>query len=234
MQTPAPLEAIAARLAAAGSRGWWAIRRSRTARRALAGRTAASALVVVIVVSTRHDLHAATELRERWEQQRTVLVATRAVGLGEAIDEHNTELQARPAGHVPDGALGRRPPGRHATSELSRGEILTEARVADQAGSVPAGRAAVAVSVQSPAPRLGRGDHLQLLAIAAPEDLDGRGTGDSPARVVSHDAMALGSPEETDAALSTLTVAVPQADVAEVAGAALVGPLAVVVPSDEP
>jgi Flp pilus assembly protein CpaB len=200
----------------------------------LAGRAAAVAAVAVIVVSARHDLRTATELRERWARERTVLVATRPVGLGEAIDEHNTELQARPAGHVPDRALGRRPAHRHATGEVSRGEILTEARVADRAGGVPAGRAAVAVSVQSPAPRLGRGDHVQLLAVASPEAPDDHGADGLPARVVAHDAVALGSPEETDAALTTLTVAVPQAEVAEVAGAALVGPLAVVVPAGEP
>jgi Flp pilus assembly protein CpaB len=234
MQMPPPLEAITARLTTAGSRGWWALRRSRTARRALLGRAVAVAAVVAVVVSTRHDLHTATALRERWEQERTVLVTTRAVGLGEAIDERNTELQVRPAGHVPDGALGRRPVRQHATSELSRGEILTETRVADRAGGVPAGRAAVAVSVQSPAPRLGRGDHVQLLAVASPPAPDDPGTEPLSARVVTDDAMALGSPEETDASLTTLTVAVPQRDVAEVAGAALAGPLAVVVPADEP
>jgi Flp pilus assembly protein CpaB len=221
---------FAAVLSASMRRTWWGLRRSATVRRALLARVAALAVVVAVVGSAHQQLAAAAALRRRWEPTHQVLVTTRDVPLGAAIDEHNTELQDRPLTHLPDGALSARPSRRRATTPLERGEVVTGARVSGRsnvAAAVPDGHSAVAVAVQTPAPRIEPGDHVQLLAAAlAPVGRDGSA---EPARTVSHDAVVLSAPEPQESGLAAMGVAVPRRDVAAVAGAALGGPLAVVV-----
>jgi Flp pilus assembly protein CpaB len=214
----------------------WALRRSRTARRALLIRLAAGATVATTLWMLRHDLDSASELRHQWGPTRRVVVTTAEVHLGESIDESNTELVERPVRHIPDGSLRELPARRRAAIDMPPGSIVTKSQVSRSssvATGVPSGRTAVTFAVQSPAPMVGPGDHVEVLAPASDELTSGAG-GSGAARRVSTDAVVLTSPKPTDGDLATLTVTVRQADVAEVAGAALAGPLALVVPSEEP
>lgn len=219
-----------ATLSPALRRLWWGFRSSRSVRRAVLTRLVALVVVGAVTWSTHRQIDTASALRQRWEPTRRVLVTTRDVPLGEDLDEHNTELVDRPLAHLPEGALGARPAPRRATAPLVRGEVVTATRVSGRsnvAAGAPDGHAALAIAAQAPTPRIEPGDHVELLAAAVlPAELDGHS---EPARTVCDEAVVLAAPEPQDGGLAVVAVAVPRGDVAEVAGAALEGPLAIVV-----
>ncbi len=85
------------------------------------------ALVVGVVVASA--LARASATVEALGTTRTVLVATGRIEPGEPLTVANTELAARPAGHLPDHSLTERPSDAIASATIEPGEVVVEARV---------------------------------------------------------------------------------------------------------
>lgn len=214
--------------------------RSTSVRRAASRRLVAAIAALSLAAWSHHEARAAAALRSRWEATTEVLVATSDIEIGEALGTANTEVQLRPASHVPKGSLDHVPQHRRAVAALREGEVVLTERVGARrsaAHDVPDGRSAVSVAVDGPLPPLQKGDRVQLVSSATdwgdPEAEDPGGA--RPVRVVASDALVVDLTEADDGweATATLTVAVDESEVTDVAGAALLGPVAVVLKASE-
>ena len=199
-----------------------AVRRRPRLRRALA--LAVGLLSGAAVVAT---VQGADHTRARWGHTTAVVVATRDIGAGVALDPHNTRVVHRPIGLVPAGALRSVPPAARLATPVFAGELVRQERLATMALSavaarLPAGTRAMAVPVEpGAAPALSVGDRVDVVVALSPD-----AAGGGPAGFVLTSAVPV-----VDVAEGAVTVAVerdvaPRLAVALGAGAvtlALVG-----------
>lgn len=144
--------------------------------------------------------------REQWGSTTSVLVASRAVTVGEAIEPGDVSTERWPRALVPASALAELPPGAIATAPIVAGELLVAERLAPQgltgvAALLPAGTRAVAIPTEpGTAPPLSVGDRVDVL-VALPLEMAGDGP---PGFAVVTGAVVVAT---SDAAV---TVAVPR------------------------
>lgn len=139
-----------------------------------------------------------------------VPVAVRTLAVGDTVGEGDVEFRRVPRAFVPAGHAARRPVGHVVVATVVAGEVVVEDRLAPTglhgaAALVPAGWRALAVPSGPGTPRVGRGDHVDLLAAT--------GDGDGPSTVVGHGAVVV---EVSDQAV---TVALSQSDAPSLAAA---------------
>ena len=155
----------------------------------------------------------AEEGAARYGATRTVLVATRDVGVGEVLEASAAEMRDVPAGFVPRGAAGAEALGGRVTERLHTGEVVHGERVAPGGLSVvaallPPGTRGIAVPTSPEALSLEVGDVVDVLAtiveVAA-------GTGLPPTVLVVAGAIVV------DVREAAVSVAVPVEDAARVA-----------------
>ncbi|MEZ5320972.1 MAG: RcpC/CpaB family pilus assembly protein [Microthrixaceae bacterium] len=197
----------------------------------------------LVVGSHTRRLDAATR---RWGHTRRVAVARNALPAGNPLSTRNVELRAIPTALLPSGVLDARRFGKGAGYRLridvGAGEILTDRHIGRStsalAAQVPSGSRAIAIPFGAgdaqAVPTLHRGDRVDLLAPASPEDASAvvatgapvpLGTLVADALVISARRTAGGLPTH---APDVVTVVVPNADAAAVATAITAGRLIVV------
>jgi len=146
------------------------------------------------------------EARSSWGATRDVVVVIRPVAVGEPIAE-SVEVQSLPAALVSDSAVASVSDQAFARVDLFAGEVLLHERLsATEVGELPAATAAITVTLAQHSPLVEIGDLVDLWAVDT-------AAGESyrvAQRVV---VLAL--------AQADLTVAVPQADVGDIAVAAV-------------
>jgi Flp pilus assembly protein CpaB len=153
-----------------------AVRLARRVRIVLATRPVAYwSLALVVAAATalvvQRTAAGAGEERRRWGRAQAVLVATRPVPAGAAV-EGALALAERPLAMIPDAALTTLPAsGTVAAAALSRGEIVTRPRLGRSDRSAVAsllapGRRGVAVPVDERAPPLQIGDVVDVMGPA--------------------------------------------------------------------
>lgn len=188
---------------------------------------------MVLGWTVAQQVSAARAAERSWGRTDTVLVVTRRIGPGEVLDLTNTSRRVVPGRLVPDGALTRLPTSRRADSELRRGEILVDSRVApDGVGATAAtlreGTAAVTVALGDAAPPLHPGDVVDVFAtigtdvLVATADATGGAT-TLTTRVVADDARVL------SVRATSTTLAVSEDQVAGTVGANATGGVQLVV-----
>ena len=105
------------------------------------------------------------DARRSWGETRPVLVASRSLNPGEAL-EGRTDVQSRPIPMVPDDAIERMAPGAVARQHVAAGEVLVDADVVSgslPAALIPAGWRGVPVAEAVPS-GAGVGDRVAVAA----------------------------------------------------------------------
>ena len=159
-----------------------------------------------------------------------VLVATRALEVGEEAGTGNAELRDWLVDLVPEGALtsASSAEGRALSAPVPKGGVFTETcyRTGDEAVPVPAGRVAVTLTLT---------DKLGVTADVAPGTaVVAYATSGEQARLVSASAQVLAvRPREGGASAATLTLAVPPEDVTALLSASVREGLRLVRPADD-
>jgi Flp pilus assembly protein CpaB len=177
------------------------------------------ALVVLVAVSYGQRVVARAEgARHRWGDERTVVVATATIAIGQVITADDVRIDVWPAGVVPDGAATD-VVGRTATAAIERGEAVVAARLAPHgltgiAALVPPGSRAIAVPVGPKVVALQVGDRVDLIAGF---DVGATEAGQAPTITVARGATVVAIDEDR------VTVAVDEADVSRVAFAIITG-----------
>lgn len=152
-----------------------ALRRRPRLRRALAAVTGVACGAVVMLT-----MQQAEGARERWGRTVPVLVATRDIPAGEALDASNSRVVGHPEPLVPAGALGSAPPRTRVSAALFAGEVVREERLApgdlsSVAARLPEGTRAIAIpSEPGTTPPLRVGDLVDIV-VALPTDAAGGG-----------------------------------------------------------
>lgn len=190
---------------------------------------AALALTTAFVVATIVGRAAASEAR--YGRTRAVLVATRAIAPGDAIDGDSVALVRWPVTLLPSDALTAVPPDRVATADIADGEVVISGRVSGGSGRgaatlVPPGARALAVPLLVPGLPLRPGDRVDLLATAGGGDPagfsdDAAPSASRPARPVAADALVVAVDDQA------VTVAIEADDAAAVAVALTSGTVVV-------
>jgi len=177
-----------------------ALRRRPRHRRALVVAVAIlGGLGVMTVVQRAEDAAAA------WGERVPVLVATRDLTAGVALDGGNTRVDHQPEPLVPEGALAEVPEDGRLAEAIYAGEVVREERLApgglsEVAARVPTGTRAIAVPVDpGQAPALEVGDRVDVL-VALPPEAAGEGP---PGFALATEVLVV---DVSDAAV---TVAVP-------------------------
>jgi len=203
--------------------------RARLPRRAVPWWFAAVALAALTGIVVHGTLAGALDARARWGRTRPVLVATRAIAPGGAVDAGATEVRLLPVALVPPGALRTLPSGRVAVAAVARGEAVLASRVSGQAEAgiaalLPAGTRALVIPVEVAGLPVRVGDRVDLLAAGG-----GGPEGDLP---VADGAVASGASGPVAAGAlvvavlrEALVVAVKADDAVAVAAALGQGPL---------
>lgn len=146
------------------------LRRHPRARDALVG-----CVAVVIGLTVMSAVRAASDAKASWGPGETVVVATRDIAPGDALDAGNTAVVSRPEAVVPGDAVRSVEPGARAGEAVYAGEVVRAARLAPAnlsglAARLPSGTRAVALPVEpGTAPALERGDRVDVLVALAPE-----------------------------------------------------------------
>ena len=149
------------------------------------------------------------DARRSWGETRPVLVASRSLNPGEAL-EGRTDVQSRPIPMVPDDAIERTAPGAVARQHVAAGEVLVDADVVSgslPAALIPAGWRGVPVAEAVPS-GAGVGDRVAVASAGA---------------VLAADGVVVGHAD------SGPIVAVPAEDAPSVAHAAASGELVLLV-----
>jgi SAF domain len=206
-----------------------AVRARRALARPAVRRCTALLLAVATVLAAAGAAGAVGRARDRWGATRGVLVATRDLAPGEALDAAAVARRDLPAALVPGVSLSTRPEGVVVRQPILAGEPVVPGRLAPPGLTGPAalvepGRRAVAVP-RGPAgmPPLAVGDLADVLTvvpIGTGADAGGGGPGDGEASGDDHDAPAFPLVERAlvvDVTETAVTVSVPQRDAARVA-----------------
>jgi Flp pilus assembly protein CpaB len=141
--------------------------------------SAALALAAITGITVSGALAAAHAAEAHWGVSTRVVIATRAVRVGEPIGPGDLITRVDPAGLVPPGAL-RSPSsaeGRTAVVALFPGETVLAGHVGVRgsrgaAALVPVGRRAVAVPTGGSSARVERGDPVDVMAVPAKDGGD--------------------------------------------------------------
>ena len=171
----------------------------------LAPRTAAVAgLALVSAVVTHQVTSDASAARAALGATTEVVVATAPIEPGTPVTSANTAVEARPAVHVPPGALAGTD-GRAARHAIGPGEIVTDADVrADHATGpaalLPEGWRGVAVESYGAVPPLDVGDVVDVHATVDPLLAE---AGTAPTGVLVESAVVIAVDDDA------ITVAVP-------------------------
>ncbi len=163
----------------------------------------------------------AQRARERWGDQRQVLVARRLIEPGRALGLDDVERRDLPIAAIPPGAVTDLAPDASSVSAILPGEVVLAPRLSGSADTalVPAGTAAVSVATGPGSPPLEPGDRVQLWATTLAPFV----TGSEPAREpVAHQAVVL------QVAEGHALVAVDDADLAATTYALAQGAITVV------
>lgn len=169
------------------------------------------------------QLQVADDERGDWGRTESVVVTSRAVGVGEPIPVGALHVARFPLRTVPDGALTRRPASARAAVALSAGQVLTDAMVDRRdrgavASVLPAGTVGVVVSTGTLRPPVETGDRVDVVA-GALDGLAMGATGVDP-EPVARRALVVRRDDDR------VTLAVRSDQAAGTATAALVGPVA--------
>lgn len=206
---------------------------SSSVRRALLARILAAMLCGCLALWAGRALSDAADIRTAWGPQMTVLTARHDIPAGQAVERSDTIARTRPRSLTPPNSLGELPPGATTTAMILAGEPLVSTRLADDEGRfAPPGSTAIRLELAVSAPTLQQRDHVDILgprseprlADVIPQSTPYDPT-DGQVAVISRAAVVLRPPTEDD---PTIEVAVDDADVAPVAGAAFTGGVAVV------
>lgn len=206
---------------------------SSSVRRALLTRFLAATLCVALALWAGRATSDAADIRASWGPQVTVLMARHDIPPGQKVWSSDTITGTRPRSLTPTNALRELPPGATTTAMILAGEPLVRARLTDDEGPLaPAGTTAIRLDLAVGAPALQSRDHVDILGPRSepqPTDAIPQAMPHDPAVgqvvVISRAAVVLRAPTEDD---PTIEVAVDDADVAPVAGAAFTGGVAVV------
>lgn len=187
-------------------------------RRAARHRVLAWTLAVLVGLSVHRTLDGARTQRDAWGATRSVLVAVERIEAGAPFSDR-VAIRSLPRAAVPDAAVDAVPTGRRAARPIGPGEIVTADDLAPTdrgpvAARLPPGTAGVQVVVAGP-PGVVTGDRVDVVG-----GTDPYGTG--PARLA-------GDAEVLSVTGDVVTLAVDLSEAAATAGAALGGPVAVVV-----
>jgi pilus assembly protein CpaB len=206
-----------------------AVRARRALARPAVRRCAALLLAVATVLAAAGAAGAVGRARDRWGSTRRVLVASRDLAPGEALDAAAVAHRDLPAALVPGASLSSRPEGVVVRQPILAGEPVVRARLAPPgltgpAALVESGRRAVAVP-RGPAgmPPLAVGDLVDVLTvvpIGTGADAGGGGPGDAESAGDDHDAPAFPLVERAsvvDVTDAAVTLSVPQRDAARLA-----------------
>ena len=202
-------------------------------RRALLTRVLAATLCVGLALWAGRATSDAADIRASWGPQVTVLIARHDIPPGHEVRSSDTITGTLPRSLTPANALRELPPEATTTAMILAGEPLVRARLTDDDGPMaPAGTTAIRLELAVGAPSLQHRDHVDILGPRSepqPTDAIPRSMPYDPAdgqvAVISRAAVVLRPPTEDD---PTIEVAVDDADVAPVAGAAFAGGVAVV------
>lgn len=197
----------------------WA--RLRLRRRELVWWLTAIGLAVVSVAAVSGGLGRADAAGHRWGPTRAVLVATRPIEVGHHVVAADIELDEWPAGLVPPDAVVGAGEGRVAVAAIGAGEVLVERRLAPNglrgaAALLPPATRALAIPTLAGGLALEPGDLVDILSITDPYSLDlaPNAPASGPAtETVSHATSVVAVSDDS------ITVAVPTADVGDVAAA---------------
>lgn len=207
--------------------------RSSSVRRSLFTRVLAATLCGCLAVWTARSLSDATAIRGAWGPQVTVLTARHDIQPGERLERSDTVLGNLPSALTPPDALRDLPRGATATARILAGEPLVPQRVVDdETRLAPPGTTAIRLELAVGAPSLEPRDLVDILgprgepqAVEADTPSVAYGHTDDLVAMISRSAVVLRTPTQED---PTIEVAVRDADVAPVAGAAFTGGVAVV------
>lgn len=206
---------------------------SSSVRRSLLARALAATLCGWLALWAGQALSDAADMRASWGSQVTVLIARHDIPPGQKIERSDTVTGTRPRSLTPRNSLGELPPGATTNTRILAGEPLVSERVGDDEGPlVPAGTTAIRLELAVSAPTLRQNDHVDILGPRSEPQLTDvipQSVPYDPAEgqvvVISRAAVVLRAPTDED---PTIEVAVHDADVAPVAGAAFTGGVAVV------
>lgn len=195
-------------------------------RRALGTRLVAIVVAVAVLLAVAGRVRDADRTRQRWGTTASVWVATRDLSAGATITPQDVELRDWPASLLPEAAVTELPADRRLRTAVGAGEVLVSHRmgsagVGEWATMLGPDEVAVQVPLAAALSGASPGDRVDVVAPASgplPEVTAGL-----VVELVARDARLLG----LDATHATLAVHPSQADAT--AGAALVGPVALVV-----
>ena len=130
-----------------------------------------AALCVATALALSSALGAAASARDRWGVQAPVILVTKRVEPGQALDGSNTTATRWPMPLVPDGSAAALPPEARANDRLYPGQPLLGEQMLGEGGTLPI---AAAGQVALPIPRgpavvdAAPGDKVQLLVRSVP------------------------------------------------------------------
>lgn len=202
-------------------RGEFLLARLRLRHREVLWWAAALALAVVTVTIVGGTLGRADAAADRWGVERTVLVATGPIEIGQTIEPGDLSSADWPAALVPPDALADDAAGRVAVAVIGEGEVLVEHRLAPggltgATALLPPDTRALAVPGLAGGLTLRPGDVVDLLAVVDPFAIGAEvedGPAESVAEVVATGATVVAVDDDTT------TVAVPTDRVRAVAAA---------------
>jgi Flp pilus assembly protein CpaB len=177
------------------------------------------AAAAVALTIANHMVDGVLDARRRWGEQRSVVVASRRIEIGDVVQEDAFELETWPNGVVPPTALETAPVGRVALAVIEQGEAIVATRLAPDglrgmAALVPPGSRALAVPVGPSVLALHVGDRVDLIAGF---DVAGSSAGGSPTLTVARDALVVAVDEDR------VTVAVRESEAPHLAFAIVAG-----------
>lgn len=176
-------------------------------------------IAAIGLLFARHTVDGTLDARRRWGEQRTVVVATQRIEIGDVVAEGTFSVESWPAGVIPSSALDVAPVGRTALAAIEPGEAIVSTRVAPEglrgvAALVPVGYRALAVPVGPSVIALRVGDRVDLIAGF---DVASSSGGGAPALTVARDALVVAVDEDR------VTVAVRESEASHLAFAIVAG-----------
>ena len=166
---------------------------------------------------------AADAARQRWGEERPVLVASHDLGPGDVLGAADGHVEHWPAALAPPDALATAGGGEVVAAPIAAGEPVVRHRLGrvgggPVAGRLPAGTRGVTIPVGEAPPPVRPGDHVDVVGT----DVSGAGT------VIATGALVVLVDEQA------VVIAVEAADVGRVAGAVVAGATVLVVDADPP
>jgi len=213
--------------AAAGARARRLLWGSSLYRRAARRRLGAWSVVLLVGIGVHHVVDTARATERSWGATSPVVVVTATVAAGGSVPAAALAVERRPVRTAPVGALHRLPPPARARIDLGPGLVLTAGmldtvRRGATASALPDGTVGVVASTGLLRPPVERGDRVDVLAGSSAVDVLVERTGEAAAGPVARGATVLRVEDDR------VTLAVRPSEAAPTGGAALAGPVALV------